>query len=909
MVNFKNWISKFRVPKGSYYSHLGMGEFIGRYFIPTEKIPIFTKNYFSHVFDKNLECNLIERHENLSCLLFDLDFKLEENSSERGYDIEQIRQFIRIVCGLLSTYIDAPLQSFDAFVFEKANTSKKQNFVKDGVHIVFPFIVTELAVQYFFREEIILETKELLENDLTPIEDIIDISIIEKNGWMMYGSKKPDSNSTYKLTGIWTQNSINEMGHLLPNRLINSPYYEASIDLLKLLSIRNFTIADVVQFKEESIDIIDHFIEGFNENRKKNNEIIKKISTIDCQDIDVNKVSSLVDILSNKRAESYQNWIEVGWCLHNIDPNLLNKWIEFSEKSDKYKDEASVNCEKYWSKMNNSGLGLGTLHMWAKKDNQEAYYEILRHDEEYYIYQTIKEAIYSNKINDLAIVYDINIILKMKFGHKFVCSSFDNKTWFEFNGNRWVEGDKDVSLRKVVREDLYQRFKKVSKKYKELSKNVDPSHPCKDKYFKTSHEISKVADKFRNQKFRDQIMKEATEHLYWDSSRSRCSNSNSSKFEEMLDNATNLVGMRNGTYDLNLGIFRESRSEDYISLTTDIDYLEYSWTDPIIDEIRRFLDQILPCYEVREYVLRVLASFLDGDTVHEHFHVWVGSGGNGKSKLIELFEKSFGLYCAKLSVAALTQKRAGSSAPTPEIARLKGKRFVVLQEPNEHETLQVGIMKEMTGGDKIIARSLNKEPIEFKPQFKMILTCNQLPKLPADDGGTWRRIKLVEFTSSFKDNPNPECKNEFPLDPHLSEKLNNWKEGFFWILTQYYSIYKNNGYSEPETVQAYTKQYQESVDLYADFIKEKVEKKSNAFLLVDDMYIEFKDWYSRTISPKVPSNKGIKTYMEKKYGRMIYKDHKKGWSGINLRSQTKNTDCNLLFDDETTSNEVVLSVP
>ena len=36
-------------------------------------------------------------------------------------------------------------------------------------------------------------------------------------------------------------------------------------------------------------------------------------------------------------------------------------------------------------------------------------------------------------------------------------------------------------------------------------------------------------------------------------------------------------------------------------------------------------------------------------------------------------------------------------------------------------------MKELTGGDKIIARGLHKDSVEFKPQFKMVMTCNDKP--------------------------------------------------------------------------------------------------------------------------------------------------------------------------------------
>ena len=63
-----------------------------------------------------------------------------------------------------------------------------------------------------------------------------------------------------------------------------------------------------------------------------------------------------------------------------------------------------------------------------------------------------------------------------------------------------------------------------------------------------------------------------------------------------------------------------------------------------------------------------------------------------------------------------------------------------------------------------MARGLHKDPIEFKPQFKMVLTCNVLPDINASDRGTWRRVRAVEFKSVFTDQPDPNDEFQFQID-------------------------------------------------------------------------------------------------------------------------------------------------
>jgi len=113
--------------------------------------------------------------------------------------------------------------------------------------------------------------------------------------------------------------------------------------------------------------------------------------------------------------------------------------------------------------------------------------------------------------------------------------------------------------------------------------------------------------------------------------------------------------------------------------------------------------------------LILFSSFLQGTNPEELFHIFTGVGGNGKSKLIELFEMAMGEYTFKFPITLLTQKRASSGAANPEIARTKGRRFGIFQEPDEGERINVGLMKELTGGDSILCRALYAEPFEFKP--------------------------------------------------------------------------------------------------------------------------------------------------------------------------------------------------
>ena len=908
MTELFTFLDMFRVKKDGVFNYVGITSPKGRFLVPDNERDRFYDLYHTHVFENKLVCDLIERHEHIGYFLYDFDFKTDGPVSKHVYSESFITEILHIFSRILTKYLNIPPKAFKAFVMEKS-LSQENPQKKDGLHIVFPYIVSYPQLQYLIRDELILMSEGLLgELKVTnPPKDIIDECVIEKNGWMMYGSNKPNG-TPYLLTGIY---DLSKKGVI--EKVISSTYYVETKELVRLLSIRGFTMADLTPI----YDAVKGIIEGWEKERtKKQIEEVKKTAgprtNLNFYEHDISLVKRLVNILKPERATDYTTWMEVGWCLHTIDCRLLDTWIEFSKKSNSHAEEADHICKVKWEGMRNKGLNIGSLHMWAKQDNPTMYRSLIEDSISFHIYKSVLHKL-EPKGNDAPsdMVYHVVQALKKKYGHFFVCSSYSKRTWFEFDGIRWVEDDDDVGLRRRIREELYNDYMNVGIKFHELYErlgSMKEEHPNVERYKKLSMATYNVATQLRSANFRKKVSEEASEQLYWDKERksqfSSSSGSNSSKkFEEILNTQTHLIGMENGVYDLSTGEFRKSRCEDYLTLNTQLHWETFEWTDPIIDEIRAFLCQILPHEDTREYVMYTLASCLDGEIREEHFRIWVGSGGNGKSKLIELFELSFGEYCSKLSISALTQKRTSSSAPTPEIARLQGKRFAVLQEPNENEKLQVGIMKEMTGGDKIVARSLNKEPIEFKPQFKMVLTCNQLPKVPADDGGTWRRIRVVKFTSRFTENPDPDNPNEFPLDPMLGEKLHKWRHAFFWMLTEYYKRYRKNGLVDPESVKLSTREYQMNNDIYADFVSNHIESVPKGVIHIDNLFNTFQIWYRKAYPDrKCPSRKEVVTYMEKKYGAYQNAQTKRrGWRGLKLHDVQEEED-----DDDDSEDEDML---
>lgn len=438
---------------------------------------------------------------------------------------------------------------------------------------------------------------------------------------------------------------------------------------------------------------------------------------------------------------------------------------------------------------------------------------------------------------------------------RFRVDDIRNTEWYEFEGVRWKRSH---LMNILISEELPKYYRSIKISDTSVQNNNLQEYLVNNEKIDANvrnQMVDTIISKLENMSFKNNILAQLV-YLF---------KTHDPDFYINLDSKQSLVGFRNGVYDFETSRFRPGTQADCITFSTGYDYTEYDANCEQVKEIYEFLSKIIPNRRVLEYTLKVLGKSLVG-TPDERFYIWTGlSGANGKSTLVNFLEHTLGDYITSVDVSLLTNKRAASSNASPDVVRLRGKRIFTFQEPEHDDKLRTGILKQYSGGDTIIARELFKAPITFKLQGTMIMCCNDLPSVTSCDGGTWRRIRVVEFKSRFCDNPVKA--NEFRIDPTIKTKIRMWRPYFMSILIHWYNKFLLEGMMEPEEVLKATNKYKVDNDKFNEFFDGLLEETEGSFEQNKTIYSHFSTWWSNNYpNSKIPDIKDLRRAMKIKYG-------------------------------------------
>jgi putative DNA primase/helicase len=320
---------------------------------------------------------------------------------------------------------------------------------------------------------------------------------------------------------------------------------------------------------------------------------------------------------------------------------------------------------------------------------------------------------------------------------------------------------------------------------------------------------------------------------------------------EDFDADPNLLGVANGVVDLRTGELLNDGARRLITKRVCVPFER----DAVCPMFQTFIESILVNREDLQAFLRVAIGYTLTGLTNEHVILLViGGGSNGKTTLLELLFDLMGDYAARASSDSLLLARSESSEIPNDVARLVGKRFVVCTELEAGRRLREARVKELTGSDTVTARFMRGEWFDFRPQFKVWLVGNHLPRIHGTDHGIWRRVRLLEFGVTIRDDDQ---------DRALPEKLRGELPGILsWAIRGAQEWYRS-GVQTSAQIKDAGEHYRDSEDIIGQFLAERCTCQPNAREPLKDIATAYNAWADANSERRL-SSRALGTWFEER---------------------------------------------
>jgi P4 family phage/plasmid primase-like protien len=914
----------------------------GKYAIPDDEYDAFLRLAHDHVFVRGKAYSLLEKHKSNGPILIDLDFKYPAGGPlRRRFTTENLRNFVAAYADAVARFFEPPSAPLQFFVMLKpapeADAAHDQH--KDGVHIVCPTLTLPPETQYAIRGYL-LQTGavERIFGDTGNVQapqEVLDLSVIARNNWFLYGACKPDK-AWYKVQHIYAA-AIPDEREEPTGPWITSDHLEeeaadgiSTLELVRLLSIRNghdaqtpmtLRTADAAT-EVEWLQLLQRWGKGSNWAKPKSPGLSARAApaaggggaAVDLPPMQLGGVAAADDMIqisgrtvrsnyttedialahrlareclhAERRCGEYQDWVNMALCLKNISDtdDSYRVWMDLTRRTGaghKKSQMSDADLKRKWEQLpaesaamraGRKPLLMGTLHHWAKEDAPASYRAIIG--------DSNRELAMNNDSGTHVSVAEQVVNM---YRHEFRCTparkgaAATAMDWYQFDAHTWRSLKTWMRLRErlsnEVRNIYIQADREVGNRITQAS-TEDERQRLESK----RKNLFAVEKSLQNTGFKDSVMKETAEKFY------------DEEFLQYMNQDTTTVGFSNGVLELRHPggdgrphiFFRPGRPDDCISFQMGrgivsmdaIPYIPYDPNAPAPEhlELQDFFSKIYPDPVLKEYAMTLYAACLEGANHEQKFYIMSGSGGNGKSKIIDLMSKTFGEYQESLPVTALTRKRADAGSANPEMIVLKCRRFISMVEPEEGERINTSLMKQLSGQDTLKARGLFQDQDQFIVTARIFMSCNELPAVSSMDQGTWRRLRVIPHVSTFVEEgrPTDPSRNVYPRDPLLDSKIGRWRPYFAGMMAWYYeNKYLRGGLKEPAQVTAASDRYKEENDSFVSFAQECLVREIGAETKIADVLARYKDWHRFNPGKKQMQKPAIVQKMTELYGKPI----------------------------------------
>lgn len=270
-----------------------------------------------------------------------------------------------------------------------------------------------------------------------------------------------------------------------------------------------------------------------------------------------------------------------------------------------------------------------------------------------------------------------------------------------------------------------------------------------------------------------------------------------------------ILPVENGTVDLRTGELRPHRRSDLATMTAPVRYDPDARAPAWEDMLRKATHDEADLW----FLVRAIGYTLTGLTDAKCFFMLYGPANNGKSTLLEALARMLGPYAA-LADDEVFVESAGSDHKTV-LARLGGRRMVVLSELAEGARLKESTAKKVTGDGTLVARFMRQDSFEFTPRMKLWVGTNHQPTV-YDVGEAMRsRPRVMEFPHNFKSDP-----GHRPLK-EIKEALDAERSGMLNLALRGLQGYLEEGLEPTPRMAAATADWFDSADSLGQFLAER----------------------------------------------------------------------------------------